>query len=118
MKILVIDDNTAVLETVALLLVREGHTVSTAPDGRQGLARLEAGEAVDLVLTDLDMPNLSGTEVVREVRSRWPHVRVGLMTGRMNHLPSEQEPVDVLLRKPVSLYELREAINRLSRWRP
>ncbi len=118
MRILVIDDSTAVLETVALLLVREGHTVSTAPDGRQGLARLEAGEPVDLVLTDLDMPNLSGTEVVRQVRSRWPQVRVGIMTGKIDHRLAEHEPVDVLLRKPVSLYELREAINRLSRWRP
>ncbi len=114
MRILVIDDDTAVLETVALLLAREGHTVSTAPDGPQGLARLEAGEPVDLALTDLDMPTLSGTEVVR----RWPHVRVGIMTGRLDHLPSEHEPVDVLLRKPVSLDELREAINRLGRARP
>ncbi len=115
MRILLIDDNEAVLDSMALLLLREGHTVSTAPDGRQGLARLEAGEAVDLVLTDFDLPDISGMEVVREVRSRWPHARVGIMTGMLGELPKQREPVDVLFRKPVNLYELREAIKRLSR---
>jgi CheY-like chemotaxis protein len=115
LRILLIDDNEAVLDALGLLLLREGHTVSTAPDGRQGLARLEAGEPVDLVLTDFDMPEISGLEVVREVRLRWPHVRVGIMTGMMEELPKPREPVDMLFSKPVNLYELREAITRLSR---
>ena len=113
MKILLIDDNEAVLDALALLLLHEGHTVSTAPEGRRGLARLEAGEPADLVLTDFDLPDISGMQVVHEVRSRWPHVRVGIMTGMMDELPKQREPVDVLFRKPVNLYELREAIERL-----
>jgi DNA-binding response OmpR family regulator len=115
LRILLIDDNEAVLDALGLLLLREGHTVSTAPDGHQGLARLEAGEPVDLVLADFDLPDISGIEVVRDVRSRWPHVRVGIMTGMMDELPTPREPVDMLFSKPVNLYELREAITRLSR---
>jgi CheY-like chemotaxis protein len=113
LRILLIDDNEAVLDALGLLLLREGHTVSTAPDGRQGLARLEAGEPMDLVLADFDLPDINGTEVVREVRLRWPHVRVGIITGMMEELPKQREPLDVLFRKPVNLYELREAIKRL-----
>lgn len=115
MRILLIDDNEAVLDVLGLLLLREGHTVSTAPEGRQGLARLAAGEPVDLVLADFDLPDISGIEVVREVRSRWPHVRVGIMTGMMDELPRPHEPIDMLFSKPVNLYELREAIKRLGR---
>ena len=112
LRILVIDDNEAVLDVLALLLLRDGHTVLTAANGRAGLARLEAGEPVDLVLTDFDLPDINGLEVVHSVRSRWPRVRVGIMTGMFDELPKRHEPIDVLLRKPVNLYELREAIKR------
>jgi CheY-like chemotaxis protein len=113
LRILVIDDNEAVLDVVALLLLRDGHTVLIAPDGRQGLARLEAGEAVDLVLTDFALPDINGFEVVHRVRSRWPRVRVGIMTGMIEEFPKRHEPIDLLLRKPVNLYELRETVKRL-----
>jgi CheY-like chemotaxis protein len=113
LKILVIDDNEAVLDVVALLLLRDGHTVLIAADGHQGLARLEAGEPVDLVLTDFDLPDISGLEVVHRVRSRWPRVRVGIMTGMIDEFPKRHEPIDLLLRKPVNLYELRETVKRL-----
>src|SRR6266852_3291911 len=60
LRILLIDDEPTVLDVIALMLTFDGHTVLTATNGRQGLARLEAGEVVDLVLTDLMMPELSG----------------------------------------------------------
>ena len=113
LKILVIDDNEAVLDLVAVLLLRDGHTVLTAPDGSEGLARLEAGEPVDLVLTDFELPDINGLEVVHRVRSRWPRVRVGIMTGMVDEFPKQHEPIDLLLRKPVNLYELREAVKGL-----
>ena len=78
MKILLIDDDETVLEVIGLMLVAEGHTVLPASSGRDGLARLEAGEVVDLVLTDLRMPGMNGWDVVCAVRSRWPSVRVGI----------------------------------------
>lgn len=71
------------------------------------MARLEAGETMDLVLTDLEM---SGWELVQAVRSRWPRVRVGLMTGALFSLQEQRKPVDVLLTKPMTLAQLRGAI--------
>ena len=113
MKILLIDDEASVLEVVALMLAADGHTVVTASGGREGLARLESGEAVDLVLTDLAMPKMSGWEVVRAVRERWPALRVGLITGTPEHLAEQRERVDVLMIKPVTLVSLREGLAQL-----
>lgn len=110
MKILLIDDEPTVLEVIALMLTFEGHTVLTATNGPQALARLERGESVDLVLTDLMMPELSGWEVVRAVRSHWPAIRVGVITATPKYRPDRREAVDVLLKKPVTLESLREAM--------
>src|SRR5882724_9909374 len=66
LKVLVIDDEPTVLEVIALMLAFDGHTVLTASNGEEGLARLAAGESVDLVLTDLMMPQINGWDVARE----------------------------------------------------
>jgi CheY-like chemotaxis protein len=112
-KILLIDDDEAVLGVVALMLTVEGHAVMVASSGRDGLARLEAGESVDLVLTDLNMPDMDGWAVMRAVRSRWPSVRVGIQSGSLEKVSDEHELPDLLLAKPVSLEDLRKAIGWL-----
>jgi CheY-like chemotaxis protein len=76
----------------------------------EGLALLSAGESVDLVLTDLAMPDVNGWDVVRAVRARWPTLPVGLVTGTPDHLGERREPVDVLIGKPVTLDDLRRAM--------
>ncbi len=60
LKILLIDDDARAREVLADMLTSLGHSVVQAAGGREGLARLEAGEAVDLILTDLAMPEMSG----------------------------------------------------------
>ncbi len=111
-KILVVEDNAAVREVIALMLVSDGHAVAAVTGGRDAVAWLETAEAVDLVLTDLAMPGMSGWEVVQAVRSRRPTVRVGLITGAPLSLQEQREPVDVLIRKPVTLEQLRNAVGR------
>jgi CheY-like chemotaxis protein len=111
-RILLIDDNDAVLETVSLMLASDGHTVLSASSARDGLARLEAGESVDLVLTDFAMPDIDGLEVARRVRLRWPRLLVGLITASLHELPSQHPALDVLITKPTNLLGLREALGR------
>ena len=113
MRILLIDDDAAVLEVVSLMLASQGHAVVPAGSGREGLSRLESGESVDLVLTDLAMPHMSGWDVVRAVKSRWPAIRVGVVTGTPEHLAGEREVVDALIMKPVTLESLREGIRQI-----
>jgi DNA-binding response OmpR family regulator len=67
--VLVVEDDEPLRATLGRLLARAGYQVETATDGAAGLARLEQG-GVDVVLLDLVMPELSGLEVCRQVRSR------------------------------------------------
>jgi CheY-like chemotaxis protein len=113
LKILLIDDDPVVLETVSLMLSADGHTVLTASHAAHGLAQLEAGEAVDLVLTDHSMPEISGLELVRRVQLRWPRLHVGIITGSLDDLPARDLTLDVLLTKPVDLVQLQQAIEQM-----
>ena len=78
--LLVADDDPGLRESLERTLVREGYRVVVASDGHAALERLRAG-GVDLVLTDLKMPGLSGIEVLRMAKSIAPDVDVILLTA-------------------------------------
>lgn len=81
-RILVVDDSPIDRHLASSLLQKHGGwTVATAADGRQGLDAI-AAEVPDLVLTDLQMPEMNGLELVSAVRSRYPLVPVVLMTAQ------------------------------------
>src|SRR5215211_4454278 len=79
-KILVVDDDPAMLELMNLQLGYEGFDVSTADGGEKGL-KLAEGNHFDLVLTDLHMPDLDGMEIVRRVRERAPDTEIIIISG-------------------------------------
>lgn len=113
LKILLIEDDARVREVLIEMLTTLGHSVLATVGGREGLARLEAGDPVDLVLTDLKMPEMSGWDVVKAVKSRWPHLRIGLVTGTPELLWEQREPVDLVVQKPVRLETLRQALSKV-----
>jgi signal transduction histidine kinase len=116
LRVLVIDDEVAVRETIAELLAIDGHTVTQAAGGPEGLAQLEAGPLPDVVLTDLGMPRMTGTEVALAVKRRWSQVQVGILTGwglAERGTMEQQAAVDFVLGKPVSLRDLRETFGRI-----
>jgi GAF domain-containing protein/ActR/RegA family two-component response regulator len=113
-KILVIDDEEAVRQTLADILLNEGHAVTTCADGRMGLARLHE-EPFDLVFTDLGLPGLSGWEVTRLIRLRRPETPVILVTGWGDQLEEEDarnRGVDVVVAKPFEIEGVRAAVAR------
>ena len=82
LRILVIDNELQVRSTLAEMLEEQGHSVTQAPGGREGLSYLESNpELVDVVISDLGMPNMTGWDVARTIQSRWPRLPVGLITG-------------------------------------
>ncbi|MFT4570026.1 MAG: DNA-binding NtrC family response regulator [Hyphomicrobiaceae bacterium] len=79
-SILVVDDETASRESLSDVLTEEGFLVKTARDAMTAMALLDEYE-FDLVITDLRMPEISGVELLREVRIRSPQTLVILMTA-------------------------------------
>lgn len=82
-KILVIDDEAAILDTVRILLRREGFEVFTALGGVQGVERLQEVRP-DLVLTDVRMPGSSGLDILGAARELDPSIPVILMTAQVS----------------------------------
>lgn len=80
-RILVIDDEHNVRMMIRLALQHAGHTVETAADGTDGLAKFEDGKGSDLVLLDQRMPGVEGLDVLREMRRRDPYARVVMITA-------------------------------------
>jgi signal transduction histidine kinase/ActR/RegA family two-component response regulator len=112
-RVLVVDDEVAVREVLRDLLRGEGYSVVDAADGRSGLALCET-EPIDLVLSDVSMPGMSGWEVAEACHTRFPHVPVGLITGWGDSLdPAElaRHGVRFILAKP---FEAGEVLHRVS----
>ncbi len=80
-RVLVIDDETAILDTLRILLKREGFDVHTAAGGQKGLAVLSEVRP-DFVLTDIRMPGVSGIEILNAARELDPTIPVILMTAQ------------------------------------
>ncbi len=82
-RILVVDDALTVRELQRTILVRAGYSVTTAADGREALDRIDEAKP-DLVLTDVEMPELDGLSLCREIRrgSRWTNVPIVVLTSR------------------------------------
>jgi PAS domain S-box-containing protein len=101
LRILAVEDEPEVLDVIRAMLVATGHTVVTAASGREALALFER-EPVDLVVTDLGMPGMTGLALAEEIKSRRP-VPVVLLTGWADELDdAHRRFVDVLLAKPVT----------------
>ncbi len=78
--ILVIDDEASVRALVRQVLEEEGYQVDEATDGEEGLAHLHA-TSVDMVITDIFMPNREGIETIRVLRQEYPHVKIIAISG-------------------------------------
>lgn len=79
-SVLVVDDDPAVLETVAAMLSAKGYEVATAPDGETAINELGTS-SYDLVLTDLAMPGVDGMAVLEHTVAKSPETRCIILTG-------------------------------------
>jgi CheY-like chemotaxis protein len=79
-RILVIDDDVLVLDMLYELLTREGYDVLRASNGEEGI-RLYRKEPVDLIITDLIMPEKEGIETIIELRKDFPDVKIIAISG-------------------------------------
>jgi signal transduction histidine kinase len=117
LRILIVDDDAVLLDSLARTLAEEGHAVTQANGGQAGVeAFLEAQRSqrpFAVVITDLGMPHVDGHRVASVVKAASPATPVFLLTGWGQGLPAEGGMplhVDRVLTKPPKLRELREAL--------
>ncbi|HEX2438226.1 MAG TPA: response regulator [Methylomirabilota bacterium] len=111
LRILAVEDDPEVLDVVRAMLTGAGHTVLGAASGREALELFER-EPVDVVVTDLGMPGMTGLVLAEELKRRRP-IPVVLLTGWADELDSAHaRHVDVVLAKPVTRERLASGLAR------
>ena len=112
-RILLVDDDPGVRESLAAALRSDGFVVVVANDGQQAL-ELATSTPLDLVLLDLNMPVKSGWEAFEELTREHPLVPVIIVTARPNQLfTAVGAGVGALLEKPLDIPTLLRTIKRL-----
>jgi CheY-like chemotaxis protein len=91
-QILVVDDETSIRESLGLLLVASGYDVAEAENGVSAVLHLNRA-VPDLIVTDLNMPYMSGIELISHVRSRYPSISIVAMSG---HYEGDAVPAGII----------------------
>jgi CheY-like chemotaxis protein len=116
-RILVVDDDAAVRELMAAVVMRVGHSVDVAANGREALAFLERA-ACDLIVSDLKMPVMDGAALYEQIRDRWPALlgRLLFVSGSAampEYTDFLRTAQPYILPKPFAIVHLEEAVQRM-----
>ena len=118
MKILVVDDERAVRESLRRALELEGYEIELAVDGREALDRLESDAQPDALLLDVLMPGVDGLEVARTIRRAGNRVPILMLTARTqveDRVEGLDAGADDYVTKPFALEELLARLRALLR---
>jgi CheY-like chemotaxis protein len=113
MNILLVDDEPLIRLGVGTILMEFGHHVLDVATGKQALDYLAHHPEIELLLTDFQMPGISGLELVELCRKSYPNLRIILMTGYYSSHHTFPDDCPVRLAKPFSVQNLTEAIDQL-----
>ena len=117
-RILLIDDDAQARDMLRQMLERVGYDVVEAPNGREGLQRYQT-TAIDLIITDILMPEQDGLETIQELRRLAPEAKIiamsgGGQSGLLDLLPiAEKLGAQRILRKPLRRHEILDAVRQL-----
>ena len=112
-KVLLIDDENAILSFLRNVFIHLGYEVEIAHDGKEAVALFEDNQDLDLVITDIHMPRMNGNAVAKYIRSSdRPHIPIVAISGFTNEV--KRELFDLTIPKPFNLQELVDAIRALN----
>ncbi|MFZ5515973.1 MAG: response regulator [Candidatus Zhuqueibacterota bacterium] len=120
MYIIVIEDDDAVRGLISRILISEKHDVMEAANGKEGLALLSKSKKIDLIITDIIMPDVEGLETIREAKERLPQVKILAISGggrihAQDYLAiAKGLGADMTLQKPFIRQDLIDAVNQLT----
>jgi signal transduction histidine kinase/CheY-like chemotaxis protein len=110
-RILVVDDETMVRSVLSKLLTLKGHQVTVAASGAEAIVLMES-EEFDVVFTDHGMPEMSGRQLAKALRRRFPSLPIVLLTGDTDAGKADED-VNVVLSKPFMIDDLNATIQDL-----
>jgi CheY-like chemotaxis protein len=114
LRILVVDDEPYICDSLRMLLSIDGNEVVVANGGGEALGLFERGN-FDVVITDYSMTGMKGDELAAKLKSRNPRLPVIMITAYLEKLTGENSPlafVDQIVGKPFRLEEIRQAVAR------
>jgi two-component system cell cycle sensor histidine kinase/response regulator CckA len=112
--VLIVDDEESVRRLAARALKMAGYRVLEAGGGNAALTFLESNTPLDLLLTDINMPDLKGDEVARRFRRARPDLKVLYLSGFVDSLFADRSVLwedEAFLEKPFSIKSLLEAVS-------
>ena len=117
--ILIVDDSYSIRESISFFLTESGFNIIKAEDGKDALLKLD-GKKIDLIITDLHMPNMNGIELIRNVRKLEGYMRIPilLLTTETLHekkLEAKKAGATGWLNKPFEKQKLYSVINKVLR---
>lgn len=113
--ILAVEDEAPIRMLLAEFIEEMGHAAVMAEDGEDAITQLAKHDEVDLLITDIRMPGMSGLDLAWLARTKRPEVPIVFITGyapELNDTPLAQEPYTAVLTKPFTLEQLRAAVKR------
>jgi two-component system cell cycle sensor histidine kinase/response regulator CckA len=111
--VLVVDDEAPIRQMERRILEKNGYQILEAEGGPQAIAMLEKGQTLDLLIADLDMPEIAGEEMVRRIRITRPDLKVLYVTAHIDRLLDVRAILwegEAFLEKPFTADGLREAV--------
>lgn len=115
LNVIVVDDDIYVSEMITELLTDQGHNVRAVNSATQAMEAVDQ-DNIDLLLTDLDLPETNGWELARRLRAKYPEIIIGMVTGwplSLEERASSSNTVDFILNKPFTMRELKLAMDRI-----
>jgi CheY-like chemotaxis protein len=112
-SVLIVDDEEPLLRFVDRVLTQAGYTTTTAADGPAAIEAAAKLGSIDLLVTDLMMPQMTGDELARRLRQNQPSLKVLYLTGFADRLFKEKVTLwqdEAFLEKPCSIKGLMEAV--------
>lgn len=111
-RILLVEDERWVRECIKRLLALDAHLVTEAANGEEAVQLFDSAQ-FDVVITDYDMPQMTGDQLIANIRARCPSQPVVMISACAERFIGRDHPANALLGKPFGIAELRQTLAEL-----
>lgn len=111
-RILLVEDERWVRECIKRVLALDAHEITEASNGLEAVELFGEG-LFDIVITDYDMPKMTGDELVNQIRNRAPRQPILMITACAEQFGRQENQANAILEKPFGIAELRQVLANL-----